>query len=219
MAPHCDHDNYNLGEPAVDAMDAISCAQSVAQLKTQFVEAAGRVLARYCRQNEAAGVGARTILLISERLWEVVRSHALPPSLAVADMGEPKEMTSAEVASFIEVVLDGIAEREALSAPVGQMVKACFYPEFRKCRDSYREIDATGACRRQQLAKAKARVSGAHCVDCPYWMGLSPEQHRDCLVEAWRGDSAEFAGAQDVFLPEDFRTFRMTVRQEARSRG
>ena len=90
-----------------------------------------------------------------------------------------------------------------------QLVKACFYPEFTVCRDSFRELTKDGGCRRQELDRVRGRVSGAHCVDCPHWVGLTPEAHEKFLTSAWRAEGAgEWAGNRGVFLPEDFRTLR-----------
>jgi hypothetical protein len=104
---------------------------------------------------------------------------------------------------------------QTLAVPVRQLVKACFQPEFRRCRESYREVGADGTCRRQQLGKALGRVSGAHCVDCPYWLDLEPEPHAKFLAKQWRAGAEEFAAHREVFLPEDFRALRRCVRAMA----
>ena len=64
----------------------------------------------------------------------------------------------------------------------------------------------------------RRRVSGAHCVDCPYWVTLTAEQHEVFLAENWHAGPGEFAKDRDVFLPEDFRALRRWVRGQARIR-
>jgi hypothetical protein len=111
------------------------------------------------------------------------------------------------------------AAGKIVAAPVRQLVKACFYAEFKICRDSFREVSPDGSCRRQQLARVRSRVSGSHCVDCPYWVALSSEQHVKFLTREWQpAGREELAAHLPVFLPEDFRAFRRTVRAMARGR-
>jgi hypothetical protein len=95
------------------------------------------------------------------------------------------------------------------------LVKACLQPEFRRCRDSYREREPDGTCRRQDRDKARARLSGSHCVDCPYWLELTPEQHRRVLRDNWSGDPSALAENEDTYLPADFRELRRCVRRIA----
>ena len=70
----------------------------------------------------------------------------------------------------------------------------------------------------QELARARGRVSGAHCVDCPHWVALTPEQHGRFLARAWQpAGAAEFAAHREVFLPEDFRALRRFLHALARA--
>jgi hypothetical protein len=112
-----------------------------------------------------------------------------------------------------------VNRREALLDPVRQLVKACFHREFAICRDSYREVSSDGICRRQQLKKALGRVSGSHCVDCPYWTSLSEEEHAQRLGESWTADPGEFARNRSLYLPADFRALRLWIHTAARSGG
>jgi hypothetical protein len=96
------------------------------------------------------------------------------------------------------------------------MVKACFYPEFKVCRDSFREVGRDGACRRQELARARTRVSGTHCVDCPHWVALDPLEHAEFLAREWHRDAHVLAANRGVFLPEDFRELRRWLWAAAR---
>ncbi len=127
-------------------------------------------------------------------------------------------MTAEEVAPLIERLLVGLTptEREALATPARQLVKACFNAPFKTCRDSFREVSPDGSCRRQELKRAGERVSGSHCVDCPYWTSLTPAQHAKFLAREWRvGGPAEFVRHQGIFLPEDFRALRECLQTQA----
>jgi len=180
-----------------------------------FLQSVQCVLDRYARQNDRAPWSAADTAAIGGRLWTLMAERGLPPPLAPCDMGIPGEMLPEEVAPLVARVLDGIADAAPLATPARQLVKACFQPEFRKCRDSFREVEPDGSCRRQQWKKARERISGSHCVDCPYWLSLTPAQHEAFLAKAWIGDSAQWVAHRYGFLPEDFRTLRQSVRRVA----
>lgn len=190
----------------------------VSDCRAAFIQNVQRILARYAHQQERSPWADAVTAQIGERLWALLLARGLPPPLAPADMGSPGEMPPEAVAPLVAQILAGLAESDSLAKPVQQLVKACFYPEFRKCRDSFRELDSAGVCRRQQWSRAQARISGSHCVDCPYWLSLGPEQHARFLAQAWVGDPAEWAAHRDGFLPEDFRELRSTVRKLAAAR-
>ncbi|MBL9212958.1 MAG: hypothetical protein JNL92_21030 [Opitutaceae bacterium] len=160
-------------------------------------------------------VSAGTAARFAAQLRDVLESRGLPRPLAAGECGAPGGMTEADVAPLVAQVTAGI-EAPWLAEAARQLVKACFYPEFTVCRDSYRELTREGACRRQELARVRSRISGAHCVDCPHWTALSPAEHGALLAGAWRGDPAEFAAQRSVFLPEDFRAFRVWRHAAAR---
>lgn len=188
-------------------------SRGMADPARQFVDLVRPVLERTLRQSGHAVPTAAQALLV-ERLWALVAARGVPPPLPPGEKGEPGEMPAATVAPLIEPLLAGLApaEREALATPARQLVKTCFQGDFRTCRDSYREVSPDGACRRQELARANERISGSHCVDCPYWLSLTPAQHERLLTKAWQGDAAAFAAHRDVFLPEDFRALRLFIR-------
>ncbi len=179
----------------------------------QFVDLVRPVLERTLRQSGHAVPTAAQALLV-ERLWALVAARGVPPPLPPGEKGEPGEMPAAVVAPLIEQLFAGFApaDREALATPARQLVKACFQGDFRTCRDSYREVSPDGSCRRQELARAHERISGSHCVDCPYWLSLTPAQHERLLTKAWHGDVAAFVAQRDAFLPEDFRALRLFIR-------
>ncbi len=185
-------------------------------VRETFVHTVAAILSRYSRQNNVTPPAETDATHIGERLWTLIESRGLPRPLRTDEMGSPGEMSAAEVEPLVAAILEGIHEASILTVPVRQLVKTCFHPEFKKCRDSYREAEADGTCRRQQLERALVRVSGSHCVDCPYWTALTPDQHRECLRDGWRGDAGLFEQHENVFLPEDFRVLRKLVREHAR---
>jgi hypothetical protein len=185
-----------------------------------FAELVGALLARFAGQNAQPVPPAADRAALAAGLWALIAERGLPRPLAANERGTPGEMTDAEVAPLLERALGGVpaASRAALTGPARQLVKACFYPEFKTCRDSFREVSPDGTCRRQELARALGRLSGAHCVDCPHWVALNPEQHARFLARAWRPEGvAEFTAHRGVFLPEDFRALRRFLHSLARA--
>ena len=185
-----------------------------------FTQLTGAILARYFAQNALPPPPAAERAEFAARLWALIAERGLPRPLGPAERGTPGEMTDEEVAPLVNQVLGDLTPpwREAMEAPARQLVKACIYPEFKTCRDSFREVSPDGTCRRQELARARKRISGAHCVDCPHWVALTPEQHVRYLGRTWRPEgAAEFMAHRDVFLPEDFRAFRRFLHALARA--
>jgi hypothetical protein len=185
-----------------------------------FTQLVGAILARYFRQNDRPPPPDTEVAGLAARLWALLGERGCPRPLGPAERGVPGEMSDAEVAPLLDRVLGDAPPdwRAALEAPVRQLVKACFYPEFKTCRDSFREVSPDGTCRRQELGRARLRVSGAHCVDCPHWVALTPEQHGRYLARTWRPEgAAEFAAHRGVFLPEDYRAFRRFLHALARA--
>jgi hypothetical protein len=183
----------------------------------EFVALVAEMLGRYCVQNSLAVPAREERVAVAERLRAVVLERGLPRPLAPLEHGAPGELSDAETTPLVARVMAGAPA--VLATPVKQLVKACFYPEFRKCRESYCETEADGSCRRQELARGRTRVSGAHCVDCPYWVAFAPERHESFLVRAWRpAGREEFAAHREIFLPEDFRELRLRLHAAARAK-
>ncbi len=199
----------------------MTCAKLWAGLRAmdesaqEFSRLVSAVLARFFAQNAKPPPSGAESAAFGARLWALVAERGLPRPLAACERGAPGEMSDAEIAPLIARVLAGSADAMLTSA-AKQLVKTCFYPEFKQCRESFREVAPDGSCRRQELARAGGRVSGAHCVDCPHWMALTPAQHERYLTREWRGDAREFAAHRDVFLPEDFRALRRWLHAQAR---
>lgn len=150
------------------------------------------------------------------QLHALVAERGLPPPLGPDESGRPGGIPDDEGAQLIARAIAGCGD-PWLGEVARQLVKACFYPEFKVCRDSFREVSRDGACRRQELERVRVRLSGSHCVDCPHWVALSPAAHAACLADEWRGDPAVLAAHRDVFLPEDFRALRRWLHAAARS--
>jgi hypothetical protein len=211
----CDHDNFARdGGRLTGSFDSRRLvAMDVLLEEFQLLVAA--VLVRYCAQNSWP-VAPEQPLRVALQLADVVHARGLPLPLRDDEIGAPGGMPEQECSSLVERVMDGVDDPKLADA-VRQLVKACFYPEFKVCRDSFREVASDGTCRRQQLDRAIKRVSGAHCVDCPHWIALTPGQHVAYLRNEWCGDSDVFERYRDVFLPEDFRRLRRWLRAAART--
>ena len=78
------------------------------------------------------------------------------------------------------------------------------------------QLAADCTCRRQEFARVRLRISGAHCVDCPHWVALAPAQHEKYLAREWHGVVLDFTAHRGVFLPEDFRALRLWLHARAR---
>jgi hypothetical protein len=181
----------------------------------EWSDIVGEILTRFHGQNGHPPPPVEARCAFAARLHALIEERGLPPLLAAGESGKPGGMSEVECAPLIARVLGGAAE-PLLAEAARQLVKACFYPEFKVCRDSFREKSPDGACRRQELARARGRLSGSHCVDCPHWIALEREPHRVMLERAWCGDAAEFREHRDVFLPEDFRRLRRWLHAAAR---
>ena len=173
----------------------------------EFERIVSAVLMRFARQSSRTAPTADVMRRFSTQLRSVLEARGLPRALREEESGAPGSMSEAECAPLVAEVIAGIDDAFAADA-ARQFVKACFYPEFKTCRDSYRESGRDGACRRQELERVRGRVSGAHCVDCPHWVALTPDAHVELLTREWKGDARTFAAHRDVFLPEDFRALR-----------
>ena len=182
----------------------------------EFERLVGAVLRRFLRQNASIVPPDDELAKLAARFWSLVAERGLPAPLASHESGTPGGMTEAEGAPLVARVLGAATPGPLLREAVRQLVKACFYPEFRQCRDSFREVARDGACRRQERERARLRISGSHCVDCPHWVALGAAEHQTFLAGEWKGDAEEFLAHRDIFLPEDFRALRQWLYAQAR---
>ena len=200
---------------AVDKAAGLRRAASMDTSPGEFGRRVQAVAERFLAQNgrpaapdEVAQLGRQLAALVAER--------GLPRPLAPGETGAPGGMTEAECAPLVGRVTAGTTE-PLLAELARQLVKACFYPEFTVCRDSYRERARDGSCRRQELARARGRVSGTHCVDCPHWVRFEPAAHAAWLGAQWVDGPEALAGGREIYLPEDFRALRHWLHAAARA--
>jgi len=176
------------------------------------------VIARFFTQNSRPVPTSAELSRFSAQLSQLVAQRGLPRPLRAEECGAPGGMSEHECAPLVAQVMAGL--QEPLLADVArQLVKACFYPEFKICRDSFREVGRDGACRRQELERVRGRISGTHCVDCPHWVVFTPAAHANYVAHEWRGNSDVFQEYRGIFLPEDFRALRLWLYDAARHTG
>lgn len=182
----------------------------------EFEHIVAAVAARFFAQRGHALPPAASIARFAAQLRQLVAIRGLPRALAPGEIGTPGGMSEEVCAPLVAQVVEGLDE-PLFAEAARQLVKACFYPEFKVCRDSFREIARDGSCRRQELERVRCRISGTHCVDCPHWVALEPTAHAEYLAREWRGDPGVLAAERDIFLPEDFRALRRWLHAAARA--
>lgn len=181
----------------------------------EFERIVGAVAVRFYAQASRPAPTTELPRFIAQ-LKALIAERGLPRPLRDEECGAPGGMSEAECAPLVARVIAGLDD-PLLPDLARQLVKACFYPEFRICRDSFREVARDGSCRRQELERVRSRISGTHCVDCPHWIALAPAQHEEFLVREWRSDPRLLAEHRAVFLPEDFRALRCWLHAAART--
>ena len=158
------------------------------------------VVTRFLAQNGLASLGEAEFRALATEL-------ASPVAEICRGKDElPDEVVKAGVARLLAIFSP---PRPELANLAKQLIKGCHQSDHAQCRESYHETDAAGRCRRQELDYDRTRVSGAHCVDCPYWRKWEPEEHAARLTAEWHDGPAAFAAHREVFLPEDFRALRL----------
>jgi hypothetical protein len=186
-----------------------------------FSLAVQKILRRYFAQNAFPAPSDPALAHFSKSLWLLVLQRGLPPHLTGPDQGTAADLPEPEVAALVSGLLTNFPftdARAALSVPARDFIRAVFQPEFKKCRLSYKE-PAAGAttCERQDYTHTRTRISGTHCVDCPYWVQVNPEKNEKLLIKEWNPAAvAELTTHLAVFLPEDFRTLRHLLHLHAR---
>ncbi len=182
----------------------------------EFAARVTPVLQRFCAQNHREPPSRESCADLALRLWSLVEERGLPRPLAPGECGTPGGMSEEECAPLVARVMADVVD-DFLANAVKQLVKACFYPEFTVCRDSFREPTKDGGCKRQELDRVRGRIPGTHCIDCPYWVSLAPATHREFVAHEWRvGGREAFEAHREIFLPEDFRALRQWLHAQAR---
>jgi len=188
------------------------CAAHGGSARAWFEAAAAAVVARMLQQDGGAAVSPDVIRSGVRGLWEAAEAIGWPPPLPAGSTRRAGETPGAALEPRVLTVAAGVvneAERARLLPVIRQLLKACVYPEFTECRDSYRATGSEGRCSRQQPAVAAARISGSPCIDCPYFVTRTEPEHEALLREGWIGGPGEgFDRSPSVFLPKDFRPLR-----------
>ena len=174
-------------------------------LQAEFEGSVAAVVTRFLKQNGLAPAGEDELRALASALMT-------PVSERVEEGELPEAFVKAGVARVLAVFSP---PRPELANLAKQLIKGCHQPDQSSCCESYCEVDAHGRCRRQELAYDLARVSGAHCVDCPRWREWSPEAHAARLAGEWKDGAAAFAVRREVFVPEDFRALRLLTQSQA----
>jgi hypothetical protein len=184
-----------------------------AEAAAEFATLIAACLRRFLAQNEKPALPETELAALAARFRSAVLREA---SLVTAAEREWKEMPVELVEKLaLEVLGDAMtpARGADLGVPVRQLLKACLQAEPVRCRESYREVVA-GRCRRQELARTRGRISGAHCVDCPHWVSLDAGENLALMERAWvEGPIMALQAHRDIFLPEDFRALRTWARR------
>jgi len=172
------------------------------------------IVTRYFDQNDRAMPVAQ-VARVARQLQALVAERRLPRPLGEGERGIAGGMSESECAPLVARVTAGTGD-PLLAEAARQLVKSCFYPEFKECRDSFRAVGADGVCRRQDLERVRGRMSGSFCIDCPHWVALDAKAHRALLGREWRGEPRVLAEHREIFLPEDFRRWRNWLHAAAR---
>lgn len=204
------------GSLAAAGNDARACFQMLA----------GRCLQRNLRANAGAEMVPEALARCCGTVWDMVEDHGWPTPVKTGEEREAVETELPNLAAWVERAMESMAAgpletklQATLRNAVGQLFKACCYPEITVCRNSYRLQTADGRCKRQIHANAKSRLSGSPCVDCPWTVRLTAEQHARLLRDSWApANAVAFDFDPMCFLPEDFRSLRRFLWQHARSR-
>jgi hypothetical protein len=186
-----------------------------------FALAVQKILRRHFGQNGGPTPPDAALLAFARALWQIALKHGLPAPLKGADQGACADLPDAEADRLAAPAVSNfpiLDARPSLANAARELLRGVIQPEFKKCRLSYKEAAPdTGACERQRLDVARARPSGAHCADCPYWTQLSAEKNEKLLLKEWDpARAAELAANLSVFLPEDFRALRQLLHLHAR---
>src|SRR5690349_16166023 len=103
----------------------------------EFGRIVGAVLARFSRQGARPAPTPHDVRRFVRQLRELIEHRGLPRALRDDECGIPGSMSEAECAPLVAQVVAGLDDA-ALADAARQFVKACFYPEFKTCRDSFR---------------------------------------------------------------------------------
>jgi hypothetical protein len=181
----------------------------------EFEGLVAAIVVRFVAQQRQPDPPADEVRRFAAQLRQSIAERDVRPMNSDGDDSSANRIDESECTQLAERALAGTTAA-SLAEAARQLVKACFSPELHLCRDSFREVTKDGACRRQDLGRAQGRISGSHCVDCPHWITLRPNEHEEYLRQQWCGDPQVFVAHRSVFLPEDFRALRIWLRDRRR---
>lgn len=178
-----------------------------------FVEIGLDISRRFFAQQSILPPGDAYIRSLWDGLWNTILAEGLPVPLAGNAIGEPRTLDDAYLFALAEKTLQRLPRHrteDTLRTLCVQVLIATLSPEFKACRQSYQNLDASGACPRHSADHCRDRVSGSHCEDCPFFVALSQDQHRKLLGRSFGpSNQAAWTAQADLFLPEDFRALRI----------
>lgn len=175
------------------------------QEREEFVSLVTRVLARGLDQIEQSPLPESDLVGLANALLSIGREGGW--ARRFGDLRA--EIAAEEINVWSRRLAEIVPARAAVLGPIfKQVLKSCFQPSPDVCRNSFREVDSMGRSRRQEHAYDLKRVSGAHCVDCPYWTEKTEGEHLAWLRGKWYAGAADLEAGRAVYLPEDFRALR-----------
>ncbi len=185
-----------------------------------FTHIVRKILARLYKQTGRPVPPDIALTHYAQQLWALVKAEGQPAPLAGSDQGTELKLSDARAQELGEKFFATFRFpnlRAELEKPTRHLLGALLNPEFKTCRQSFKELDAAGQCERRDPEKSRARVSGVHCVDCPYWTALSAEKNEKLVAKDWPAERlAELTANLPVFLPEDFRALRQLMHMHVR---
>ncbi len=185
-----------------------------------FVHQVKKCINRFFNQQDRTPPPDAALTHFGQMLWRMIDRHGLPEALKPSDQGQEQALSEDELSARLEELWASYRftdYRKDLEIPARHFIKGIWQPEFKKCRLSYKETNPDGQCSRQKLSHALQRISGTHCVDCPYWVSVSAEKNERLLTKEWRAEAvAELTSNIGVFLPEDYRNLRQLLYMHAR---
>jgi hypothetical protein len=185
-----------------------------------FVHQIKKSLQRYFRQQDRPVPPESALVPFAQVLWKLVEKHGLPKPLEPSDQGQHENMSDESLRARLDEIWSRYRltdYRKDLEAPARHFVKGIWQPEFKKCRLSYKKTSPSGDCSRQSLDHARGRISGTHCVDCPYWVSVTAVKNERLLTKEWAPESVhELTSNLDVFLPDDYRNLKQLLYMHAR---
>src|SRR3954471_3742251 len=104
-----------------------------------FQQIVSAVVQRFFAQNSRVPPTSAELTRFATQLRTLVAERGLPRPLRDDELGAPGGMSDEACPPLVAGAVAGLDE-PFLAEAARQLVKACFYPEFKVCRDSFREV-------------------------------------------------------------------------------